>query len=92
MSNVSILVPPPLRRFVGGESRVAAPASTVREAVEAFTSRSDGLRNHLFDEKGALRRFVRVFVDGKAAVLSEGRDEVVRDGAEVSILIALAGG
>lgn len=92
MSNVSILIPPPLRRFVGGDVRMAATASTVREAVDAFTARSEGLRNHLFDDSNALRRFVRVFVDGQAASLAEGRDRPVKDGAEVSILIALAGG
>jgi len=92
MSNVSILIPPPLRRFVGGDSRIAASADTVREAVDVFTARSEALRNHLFDENDALRRYVRVFVDGRAAVLSRGSDEPVRDGAEVSILIALAGG
>ena len=92
MSTVSILVPPPLRRFVGGDACFPATASSVREAVDAFAARSEGLRGHLFDENDALRRFVRVFVDGRAAVLSEGKDESVRDGAEVSILIALAGG
>ena len=92
MSNVSILIPPSLRRFVGGDTRMVTDASTLREAVDAFTARSAGLRGHLFDEANALRRFVRVFVDGRAAVLSEDRDEPVRDGAEVSILIALVGG
>lgn len=92
MSNVSILIPPSLRRFVGGDTRISASATTAREAVEAFTARSDALRNHLFDENDALRRYVRVFVDGRAAVLSQDRDEPVNDGAEVSILIALAGG
>ena len=92
MSNVTIVVPPPLRRFVGGHGRIAASATTVREAVDAFTARSEGLRNHLFDERDALRRFVRVFVDGRPAVLTEGKDEAVGDGAEVAILIALAGG
>ncbi len=92
MSNVTIVVPPPLRRFVGGNARVAADAATVREAVDAFAARSEGLRSHLFDERDALRRFVRVFVDGRPAALSEGNDEAVADGAEVTILIALAGG
>lgn len=92
MSNVTIVVPPPLRRFVGGSARVAANATTVREAVDAFTERSEGLRSHLFDEKDALRRFVRVFVDGRPVALSTGNDEAVGDGAEVAILIALAGG
>ena len=92
MSHVTIIVPPSLRRFVDGNARLAAEAATVREAVDAFTTCSASLRGHLFEEDGALRRFVRVFVDGRPSTLRPGVEEPVRDGTEVTILLALAGG
>jgi len=92
MSQVTIIVPPPLRRFVEGNARLPAEARTVREAVDAFTGRSESLRSHLFDENASLRRFVRIFVDGRPSTLRPGVEEPVNDGAEVTILLALAGG
>ena len=44
MSQVTIIVPPSLRRFVDGNARLAAEAATVREAVDAFTTCSASLR------------------------------------------------
>lgn len=67
-------------------------ATTVRQALEAFSAGSVGLRDHLFDQNDGLRRFVRVFVDGAPATIKPGREEAVAEGAEVTILLALAGG
>jgi hypothetical protein len=92
MANITIQVPPPLRRFVGGATHVHAEATTLREAVAVFTDRSDLLRGHLFDEKGCLRRFVRLFIDGQPAVLRAGEEQPIGDGAEITIMLALAGG
>lgn len=92
MSQVTILVPPPLRRFVGGATQMPADAATLREAVSAFTAQSASLHGHLFDENGGLRRFVRIFVDGKPAVLKRDEDQAIENGAMVTILLALAGG
>lgn len=92
MSKVTIMVPPPLRRFVDGRDRLEAEASTAREAVNRFTECSADLHGHLFDETQSLRRFVRVFVNGQPARLGPSQDEPLDEGAEVTILLALAGG
>jgi sulfur-carrier protein len=92
LSRVTIIVPPPIRQFVGGNSRVVVEAKTVREALAAVASGSGSLRGYLFDENEGLRRFVRVFVNGKPTTLPSGHEEPVSEGAEVTILLALAGG
>jgi molybdopterin synthase sulfur carrier subunit len=92
LSRVTIVVPPPIRQFVGGKLRMNVEATTVREALQALSAGSESLRGHLFDQNEAVRRFVRVFVNGKPAMMQSGQEETVADGAEVTILIALAGG
>ena len=92
MSRITVVVPPPIRPLVGGKARVAVEATTVREALEAVAAGSTGLRAHLFDQNQDLRRFVRVFVNGKCTTVQSGQEESVADGTEVTILLALAGG
>jgi molybdopterin converting factor small subunit len=92
LNRVTIIVPPPIRQFVGGNSRVIVEATTVREALAAVASGSGTLRGYLFDENERLRRFVRVFVNGKPTTLPPGQEEAVSEGSEVTILLALAGG
>lgn len=90
MSTVTVMVPPSLRQFVGGHSSVPVDAVTVRGALDALAIGSEPLRGHLFDRDNEINRFVRVFLDG-SPIRPRGQDET-RDGAVVTILLALAGG
>lgn len=92
MSRITVVVPPSLRQFVGGRMRIALEAATVRQALEAVSAESKILHGHLFDQNNGLRRFVRVFVDGRQAAVQPGQEEPVAEGAEMTILVALAGG
>ena len=92
MNHVTVVVPPSLRQFVGGKTHASVEAATVRQALEAFAAGSVSLRGHLFDQNEGLRRFVRVFVDGKPAAVQPGQEEPISEGAEMTILLALAGG
>ena len=62
--------------------------STVEEALDTLFRRHPGLRNHLTDEKGAVRQHVLVFVDGRQA----GLDTVVGPNSEIRVLHAVSGG
>lgn len=92
MSQVVIAVPPPLRKFVSGKTHVNVEAATVRQALAAFASDSEALRGYIFDQDEGLRPFVRVFVGGKPATIRRDSEEPIGDGAEMTILLALAGG
>lgn len=90
LNTVTIVVPPSLRRYVDGQSRVPVEAATVRGALDALTVGSNALHAHLFDQANEVNRFVRVFVNG-CPIRSIENDKVA-DGAVVTILLALAGG
>jgi sulfur-carrier protein len=92
MNNINVTVPPSIRPFVSGQSRVTVSAQTVRGALVSLCANSPDLKGHLFDAKDQINRFVRVFVNGRPLPLGSRGEEVVDEGAELTIVLALAGG
>jgi molybdopterin synthase sulfur carrier subunit len=90
--SVSVKIPTPLRRVTGGVSDVSAAGGTVRELIEDLERQFPGMRERLCDETGALRRFVNVFVGDEDIRFLEGIETAIEEGAQVSIIPAVAGG
>ncbi len=82
---VVVRLPSQLAAETGGASRLEVEAATAREALAALP-----VADLLFDERGALRRLVNVYVDGADA--RERLDERLAPGATVRIIAAIAGG
>jgi len=91
---VSILIPTPLRRYVGGAKRVEVEALNAEEAVAALVAKSPDLGKQLLDEKGVLRNFVNLYLgDQNVRVLAPSLAEVaLKDGDVLTIVPAIAGG
>ena len=90
--SVSVKIPTPLRRVTGGVAQVDGNGATVRELIEDLERRFPGMRERLCDETGALRRFVNVFVGDEDIRFLEGIETPLEEGAQVSIIPAVAGG
>lgn len=90
--SVSVKIPTPLRRVTGGVSDVSADGATVRELIEDLERQFPGMRERLCDETGALRRFVNVFVGDEDIRFLDGIETAIEEGAQVSIIPAVAGG
>jgi MoaD family protein len=90
---VTVKVPPQLRPATGGASAVQASGATVGEVLEQVFARHEELRERITGEDGvSVRRFVNVYVDGEDMRFLDGLATPVRDGAEVQVLPAVAGG
>jgi len=89
---VTVKIPTQLRSAAGGQSEAVLDGATVREVLDGLYARFDGLGDRLADEDGALRRFVNVYVGGEDIRFLDGLDTPVADGAELTILPAVAGG
>ena len=85
-------IPTPLRRVTGGVADVSAAGGTVREIIEDLERQFPGMRERLCDETGALRRFVNVFVGDEDIRFLDGIETPIEEGAQVSIIPAVAGG
>jgi molybdopterin converting factor small subunit len=90
---VIFLVPGALRGECDGAARLdVANAGTVDDVLREVTARWPRLGRRICDERGEIRRFINVYVDGEDVRSLGGRAAAVRDGAEVQVLPSVAGG
>ena len=90
--SVSVRVPTILRTYTKGESEVSAEGSTLLEVLDSLDSSYPGIKGRVVDEQGKLRRFVNVYVGNEDVRFSDGLDTTTPDGAQVSVIPAVAGG
>jgi MoaD family protein len=88
---VTVRIPAPLRPVTGGASTVECSPGTVRDLIDQLDGKYAGFGERVMQD-GALRRFVNVFVAGDDVRFAEGIETAVKDGQEVTILPAVAGG
>jgi molybdopterin synthase sulfur carrier subunit len=89
---VQVRIPTPLRKLTGGAESVAATGHTVAAVVQDMESRHPGLKERICDDAGKVRRFVNVYVNGDDIRFLASLDTPVKDGDEISIVPAIAGG
>jgi len=90
---VTVLVPGVLRVEAGGAGRLSVSrAGTLRSVLDEVSTRWPRLGRRIRDERGELRRYVNVYVDGIDCRHAGGLDTAVADGAEVQVLPSVAGG
>jgi sulfur-carrier protein len=90
--SVSVRIPTTLRTLTGGRSEVTLDGADVREVLANLDGAHPGFSSRLLDDDGNLRRFVNVFVADDDIRFLDGLDTPVPEGAEVSIIPAVAGG
>ena len=90
--STTVRIPTALRTLTGGASEVSVDGSTVAEVLKSLEAAHPGMTERLFDDAGALRRFVNVFVADEDIRFLDGIDTAVEDGQVVSIVPAVAGG
>jgi molybdopterin converting factor small subunit len=90
--SVIIRVPTQLRQLTAGAGEITVEATTVGEALHALEASYPGFGERIFDEEGALRRFVNVFLADEDVRFLEGLGTPVADGVTISIVPAVAGG
>lgn len=88
----TIRIPATMRALTEGRSEVEVPAESVAEALTALERLHPGVRAQLFDAKGALRRYVNVFVNEEDIRFLEGLDTRLAKTDRVTLVPAMAGG
>ncbi len=90
---VSVLIPGALRGEIDGASRLTVESTGSLDAVlREIVARWPRLGRRLCDERGEIRKFVNVYVDGEDVRRCAGVNTPVADGAEVQVIPSVAGG
>jgi molybdopterin converting factor small subunit len=89
---VNVMIPTPLRPFVGKKSAIEVTAASVGEALRALTTEFADLRKHLYTDEGKIRSFVNVYVNDEDIRYLEKENTPLKDGDTISIVPSIAGG
>jgi sulfur-carrier protein len=88
----NVRIPTPLRKLTNNEELVQVDAATIGDAINELQSRFPGIAERLIDEKGEVRRFVNVYVNEEDIRFLQNKNTPLKDGDEISIIPAIAGG
>lgn len=89
----TVLVPGALRTEAQGQARLQVEADgSLRAVLDELSTRWPRLERRIRDERGVLRRYVNVYVDGEDCRRSGGLDTPVAANAEIQVLPSVAGG
>ncbi len=88
----TVRIPSPLRRYTNGQSKVEGRGATLGELITHLEAQYPGLKSHLCEQDGQIKRYVNVFVNNKEIRTLRGLDTSLADKDEISIIPAIAGG
>ena len=88
---VKVQIPTPMRQHTEGQAVVEVGGATVQAVLDSLAQTYPGLTARLF-ENGQLRRFVNVYVNDEDIRYLDDLSTKTKDGDELSIIPAVAGG
>jgi len=89
---VKVRIPTPLRKLTSGVGEISIEGQTVQEMIDNLEKAYPGMRDRLCDEGGELRRFVNFYLNEQDIRFIKGKDTPLKEGDEISIVPAIAGG
>jgi molybdopterin synthase sulfur carrier subunit len=87
-----VRIPAPLRKLTGEQEVVTAEGLTVGEILRDLDAKFPGLGERICDESGKVRRFVNVFLNDEDIRFLGEQQTPVKEGDELSVVPAIAGG
>ena len=91
--SIKVRIPTPLQSITKNKSEVEVEkAQDIKDLIEKLEEEHPGIKERLLDENGNLRRFINFFVNEEDIRFLDGINTALKDGDEVSIIPAIAGG
>jgi molybdopterin synthase sulfur carrier subunit len=87
-----VRIPTPLRKLTNDAEIVEVTASTIGAAILELQTKYPGIKERLMDDNGEVRRFVNVYVNEEDIRFLQNQQTPLKDGDEISIIPAIAGG
>jgi molybdopterin synthase sulfur carrier subunit len=89
---VLVRIPTPMRALTKGAAEVKVTAETVDDVIADLERQFPGFRDRLVEENGEIRRFVNIYVNQEDIRFLQGGQTALKQGDEVTIVPAIAGG
>ncbi|MDY6783221.1 MAG: MoaD/ThiS family protein [Cyanobacteriota bacterium] len=90
--SVKVLVPTALQKYTNDKATLEVSGSNVSELIDALETHCPGIKARICDEEGKPRRFLNLYVNSEDIRFLQNTETQLKDGDEVSIVPAVAGG
>ena len=89
---IKVRIPTPLQKLTGQKGEVEVAAANITQLISELEKNYPGIKDRICDEAGKVRRFVNLYVNEEDIRFLKQEETEVKDGDEVSIVPAIAGG
>ena len=89
---VKVRIPTPLMKLTNNQSEVSAEGGTIADILNNLESQYTGIKERICEESGAPRRFINIYLNEEDIRFMDGEKTSVKEGDEISIIPAIAGG
>ncbi|MDO8520061.1 MAG: MoaD/ThiS family protein [Deltaproteobacteria bacterium] len=90
--SIKVRIPTPLQSLTQNKGEVEATGKNVKEVLASLEKTFPGMKSRLYDDKGVLRRFINFYVNDEDIRFLKGEETALKDGDEISVVPAIAGG
>ncbi len=90
--SITVRVPTPLQKLTQNKAEVKANGANIKELIEDLEKNFPGIKERICDDAGKIRRFINVYVNEEDIRFLQQDETSLKEGDEVSIIPAIAGG
>ena len=89
---VKVRIPTPLMKLTNNQAEVSAEGATIADMFNDLENQFSGIKERICEENGTPRRFINIYLNEEDIRFLDGEKTAIKDGDEVSIIPAIAGG
>lgn len=89
---VKVRIPTPLMKLTNNQAEISAEGETIADILNNLESQFVGIKERICEEDGTPRRFINIYLNEEDIRFLEGEKTKIKDGDEISIIPAIAGG
>ena len=90
--NTKVFIPTNLQKFTDNKTVIKSKKNNISELLDYLEQTFPGVKGRLRDDKGQPHRFLNIYINGEDIRFLEGIKSSIKDGDEISIIPAVAGG
>ena len=90
--SITVRIPSPLQKLTRNQEEIKLEGANVKELIESLERDFPGVKERICDEAGKVRKFINIYVNGEDVRFLQQDATPLKDGDEVSIIPAIAGG